>query len=79
MNLILLKETTQDWTCRVPNHTYIFGNSSSMYIIGYVKQGETKAIRFKRAMFFDKSRRKFVALDKSAIASLDMSEFADAQ
>ena len=43
-----------------------------MYIVGYIKQGERKAIRFNKPMFFDKRRRTFQKVKPS---SYDMSEF----
>lgn len=58
MKLKLLKETTADWKCKMPNHTYIFDNST-MYIVGYVKEGERTAIKFSKPVFFDKRRRTF--------------------
>lgn len=58
MKLTLLQETTIDWSQPIPNHTYIFG-PSTMHIIGYIKEGETKAIKFSKPLFFDKRRRTF--------------------
>lgn len=71
MSLTLLKETTVDWAVRVPNHTYIF-DGSTMYIVGYIKEGETKAIKFAKPMFFDKRRRTFTKVKPK---SFDLSEF----
>jgi hypothetical protein len=53
-----LRETTNDWHTeyRVPNHTYIV---SGVKCVGYIKEGTTEEIMFKKPVFFDKRYRKF--------------------
>lgn len=54
-----MKEVTNTWVCdyRVPNHTYIMNGSR---LAGYIKEGTTKEIMFKKPMPFDTRGRKFV-------------------
>lgn len=74
--LTLLQETTPDWEYPVPNHTYIFGDST-MRIIGYIREGETVAVKFNAPIFFDKRRRKFKNISaKKYQKNLDLSAFA---
>lgn len=53
-----LKEVTKDWDCeyRVPNHTYMV---SGFKAVGYIKEGTTEEIMFKKPIMFDQRRRKF--------------------
>lgn len=53
-----LKEVTSDWKCeyRVPNHTYIV---SGFKVLGYIKEGTTEEIMFKKPMMFNQRYRKF--------------------
>lgn len=60
-----LKEITV-WATPVQNHTYIL--SSAGHLIGYIKQGTTEEIIFKKPMKnFSKSRRKFVKVTPGAV------------
>lgn len=54
----LLQETTSDWNTPTPNHIYIF-NGSDMKIVGYIKEGTKKAIKFSNPIRFDKRKRTF--------------------
>lgn len=56
-----LQETTNTWICdyRVPNHTYIV---SGMKAVGYIKEGTSEEIMFKKPMFFDRKGRTFKEL-----------------
>jgi hypothetical protein len=54
----LLLETTADWNTPTPNHIYIF-DGSDMKIVGYIKEGTKKAIKFSKPMGFDKRKRTF--------------------
>jgi hypothetical protein len=53
-----LKEVTSDWKCeyRVPSHTYIIERGR---LLGYIKEGTTEKLMFKKPMQFDQRRRKF--------------------
>lgn len=72
MKLTLLQETTSDWTCPVSNNVYIFSDSS-WRIVGYIKKGETVAIRFDKPLLFDKKRRTFEKLTAKQIKQFDLS------
>ena len=70
----LLQETTADWKVPTPNHTYIFG-TSSMKIVGYIKQGETTAVKFKTPQSFDRRNRTFIELKAKDVKKFDLSAF----
>ena len=65
-----LQETTE-WRVPTPNHVYIFDGSSTK-IVGYIKEGTTKAIKLPKPMGFDKRRRTF---EEMSSKGFDMSEF----
>jgi len=67
----LLQETTSDWKSPTPNHIYIFG-SLTMKIIGYIKAGETKAIKFSQPQPFDRRRRTFTQLSAKEVKKFDL-------
>ena len=52
------QETTTDWKAeyRVPCHTYLVENGK---MVGYIKEGTTKTIMFKKAKPWDRRGRKF--------------------
>jgi hypothetical protein len=70
----LLQETT-DWQGPTPNHIYIFG-SSSMKIVGYIKQGTQDPIKFSAPMAFDQRRRSFKQLTAKEMKAYDLSVFS---
>lgn len=70
----LLQETT-DWQGPTPNNTYVFG-SSSMKIIGYIKQGTQEPIKFTMPQSFDQRRRSFKQLTAKEMKAFDLSIFA---
>ncbi|CAB4127262.1 hypothetical protein UFOVP84_99 [uncultured Caudovirales phage] len=53
--MIKLKETTV-WD--VPNHTYILTDDKQS-MLGYIIEGTTEVIMFKKSMRFDRRRRTF--------------------
>lgn len=61
MNYKYLKETTVWDKCdyNVPNHTYLV---SGIKAVGYIKEGTTEKIMFKKPVFFDRRYRTFVEL-----------------
>ena len=53
------KETTQDWSCETPNHTYLLStDKSKMY--GYIKSRSGDTFTFKKPIKFDARGRNFV-------------------
>ena len=67
--MILLQETTE-WRVPTPNHIYIF--ETAYNCVGYIKQGETKAIKFTEPRKIDKRRRTF---EKIKPKGFDLSAF----
>lgn len=66
-NVKLLKEITSDWNCdfAMPCHTYAISKDSNKdngKCVGYIKEGSTDIIWFKKAMKFDGRFRKFKEL-----------------
>lgn len=68
--LTLLQEKTQ-WDNPTENHIYVFDESTTK-IVGYIKSGSSKAIRFSKPMMFDKRGRTF---SKVKASSFDLSAF----
>lgn len=73
----LLQETTHDWKVPTPNHTYIFG-SSTMKIIGYIKEGTKVAIKFSKPQSFDKRMRTFKEIPTKEHGQFDLTAVQDA-
>jgi hypothetical protein len=69
MAIEFLHETTKSWNAdyRVPCHTYLIENSRT---VGYVKEGTSEIIMFKKPKSFSKSRRTFTKLSKETVQRL---------
>lgn len=71
-NVTVLKEITSDWVCdfKVPNHTYLISKEKDKTFgkcVGYIKEGTTNIVWFKKAMKFDSRLRKFTELPFNGI------------
>ena len=57
--MVYLKETTKWKDKGIPNHTYIFSDSKSIKVLGYIKEGETEVKMFNKALTFNRRYRTF--------------------
>lgn len=65
------KETTRDWSCETPNHTYLLSTDKSrMY--GYIKSRSGDTFTFKKPIKFDARRRTFQEVKE--LGEIDLGE-----